>query len=185
MLFFSNKINPKSISRFLSWVKPSIALSQDILNLPLFLHSNTSSLRALSSRPGSLKLYILFFFSIHKLHLLLHLIAVEDSLIIFHFIWGVTPKSLSYQKYSDRAVWFLSHGYEKVCLWLYSPCFQIPVKMPMYTLPILLCSIGEMHAWYTTFSELHRPPKWHSSFLLQFQGTLSVLYSCLIRLIVS
>ena len=40
-----------------------------------------------------------------------------------------------------------------------------------------LCSIGEMHAWYTTFLELQRPRKGHSSLFLQLQDVTSGLLS--------
>ena len=79
-------------------------------------------------------------------------------------------------KYVDWAVSFVSHKLEKECLWLYSPCFQFPAEIPTYILiQSLLCFITEIHACYTTFSELHRPSKGHSFFLLQFQSTLSNL----------
>ena len=63
----------------------SRALNQDILNLPLYLHLNTSLLHILNSCLGSLKLIIQIFSSIHKLHLLLKLFVVEDCPTIFHF----------------------------------------------------------------------------------------------------
>ena len=52
--------------------------NQDNLNLPLCLDLNTSLLCALSSRLRSLKLIIQIFSLIHKLHLPLKLLAVED-----------------------------------------------------------------------------------------------------------
>ena len=111
------------------------------------------------------------------------LFVVVDCLTIFHFIWGVSPWSLRFQKYLDRVVWFLSNGLEKECLWFWSLCFQFPTEMPMYTLSPSLCSMGQMHAWYTTFSKLHHPPKGPSSFLLQLQGTLSSHYFYLVCLV--
>ena len=48
---------------------------------------------------------------------------------------------------------------------------------PYIDSPSFLCSIGEMHAWYMTFLELQRPPKGHSSLLLQLQDATSGLLS--------
>ena len=94
---------------------------------------------------------------------------------VSRLIWGEgSPWSLWSQKYLDEGLWFLSHGLETECLCLYSPCFQLPAEIPIYTLsPSLIRSMSEMHAWYTIFFELHRPPKGHSSFLLQLQATSS------------
>ena len=125
------KIHPKSISLFLSRVGASVTPSQDYLNLLLCLHLNTGSLRSLSSSLQSLKLIILIFSSIHKLHQQLKLFAVEDCLTIFYLIWGVSSWSFGFQEYSDRAVWFLNRGLEKECLWLYSPCLQFPAEITM------------------------------------------------------
>ena len=135
---------------------------------------NTSLLRSLSSSLPSLKLIIPIFSPIYTLHLTLQLLAVEDCQDIFKFIWGVSLQSLMFQNYFDRAVWFLSRGLETKCLWLYSLCFQFPPEIPIWILSLsLFCSMGEMHAWYTTFFELHRLPKEHYPFLLQFQKTPS------------
>ena len=62
----------------------------------------------------------------HKLQLLLKLFAVEDFLIYFHFICGISPRSFKFRNYFDWAVWFLSCGLMKECLWLYGPGFQYP-----------------------------------------------------------
>ena len=124
-----------------------MALDQDNLNLPLRLHLNTSSLRELSSRLGSLKLIIHFFSAIQKLHLLLKLFAVEDCLTIFYFIWGVSIRSLRSQKYLDRDVWFRSRWVEK-CLWLSSRCSNSPrrylykLSPHHYYVPGEKCALG-------------------------------------------
>ena len=85
------------------------------VNLILFLclHFEISLLCLFISHLESLKLIILIFFSTHKLHLQLNLFAVEDCLIIFHFIWGVYPRSFKLQNYFERAVWYLSRRLEK------------------------------------------------------------------------
>ena len=46
--------------------------------------------------------------------------------------------------------------------------------VPLETLsPSLLCSMEEMHDWFTAFLELHHPPKRHHLFLLQMQDLSS------------
>ena len=62
-----------------------MAPNQDNLNLLLCQHLNTSSLCSLSSCLQSLKLIILIFLSLHKLHLPLKLFAVEDCLFSTFF----------------------------------------------------------------------------------------------------
>ena len=115
---------------FLYLVGPSIAPNQYIWNLPLCLHLNISSLLLLSSRLGSLKLIILISFNtqvISAIETICHRIFS-----IFQFISEVvSPWSLRFQKYIDQAVWFLSCGLEKECLWLYSRCIQLPAETPM------------------------------------------------------
>ena len=64
------------------------------------------------------------------LQLLLKLFAVEDYLIIFHFIWGVSPHSFKLQKYVERADWFLIYGSEKEHRWLYKFCIRFPAEIP-------------------------------------------------------
>ena len=101
-----------------------MALNQDNLNLPLCLPIKHKVLRSLSSSLRSLKLIILIFSSMHKLHLLLKLFAVEDCLTIFHFyFFGVSPW---FQKYLDGAVWFLSDGLEKRMSVVIETLFPIP-----------------------------------------------------------
>ena len=73
-IIISNKNHPASISLLLSWVEALVAPSHDDLNLLLCLNLNTSSFHLFNSSLRSLKLNILFFTSIHKLHL--SLIAV-------------------------------------------------------------------------------------------------------------
>ena len=86
-----------------------------------------SLLHLISSSLRSLRLVILIFSSIHKLHQPLKLFTVEDCLTIFHFIRGVSPWSLRLQKYSYWAIWFLSRGLEKECLVIQS-LFPIPSR---------------------------------------------------------
>ena len=93
-----------------------MALSQDNLNFPLCLHSNTSSFLSFNSSLRFLKSIILFFSSIPKLDLPLKLLTVEECPIIFYLIWQ--GQCLRFLKYFDWAVWFLSHRLEKACLWL-------------------------------------------------------------------
>ena len=52
----------------------------------------------------SLNLNILIFFSRHRLHLLLKLFAVEEFLMIFHFIWGVSSRYFKLQKYQELRI---------------------------------------------------------------------------------
>ena len=94
-VIISNKNHPKSISPLLYRVGTFVAPTQDNLNLLLCLHLNRSSLR---SSLRSLKLFIIVFSSIHKLHLPLKVFAVEDCLTIFHFIWGLAPDPKSSKK---------------------------------------------------------------------------------------
>ena len=89
-VIISNKNHPASISLLLSRVGGSVAPSQDNVNLILCRHLNTSSLRSFNSSLRSLKLIILIFSSIHKLHLLLKLFAVEDCLFSTLF-GGLVP----------------------------------------------------------------------------------------------
>ena len=114
------------------------------------LSLNICSQRVLSSCMGSLKLIILIFSSINRLHLL-KLYAVED--VYIPLIWGFRPWSLRFQKYFDRPVWFLSRELGEEFKWLYSPYFQFRAEIPMYIFSqSYLCSLGEMHDGYTMFS---------------------------------
>ena len=79
-VIISNKTHPKYISLFLSRVGASVVHNLDNFNLLLCLHLNITSLRSFSSCLRSLKLVILIFSSIHKLHLALKLFAIEDCL---------------------------------------------------------------------------------------------------------
>ena len=97
-----------------------MANNQDNLNSPLCLHLNASSLCSLSSSLRSLKLIILIFSSIHKLHLPLKLLTVEDCLfpILFEGLASdhKVPKIF-------RLNGLISKSRIGECLWLYSPCF--------------------------------------------------------------
>ena len=91
IVIISNKNHPALISLLLFRVAASVPPSprcQDDLDLLLCLHLNTSWLRSFNSSLRSLKLIILIFSLVHKLHLSLKLFTVEDCLTIFHFIWG-------------------------------------------------------------------------------------------------
>ena len=74
-IIISNKNHPASISLLLSRVEALVTPSHDNLNLLLCRNLNTSSFHSFNSCLRSLKLNILFFTSIHKLHL--SLIAVS------------------------------------------------------------------------------------------------------------
>ena len=60
---------------------------------------------------------MLIFSSRQKLHLLLKHPGVEDFSINLHLICRVRLLSLKLQNHLDRAVWFLSKGLEKECLY--------------------------------------------------------------------
>ena len=70
-IIISNKNHPASISLLLSRVEALVDPSHDNLNLLLCPHLNTSSFHSFNSSQQSLKLNILFFTSLQKLHLLL------------------------------------------------------------------------------------------------------------------
>ena len=175
-IIISNKNHLKSISLFLCRVGASVARNQDNLNLLLCLHLNTSALRSLSRCRRSLKLIILIFSSIHKLYLPLKLFADENCLTISHLIWEVSRWSFRFQKYLDRVVLVSKPRIGEGMSEIKQSFFPNSLRRYLHKnpLPSFLCSMWEMHVCYTTFFELHRPPKGHSSFHPQLQDTPTI-----------
>ena len=84
--------------------KPNQTYSYQVnLNLFLCLHLNISSFRLINSRLEVLKLIILIFSLIHRLHQLLKLFAVEYRMIIINFICGI---SSSFKLQNEMVIWF-------------------------------------------------------------------------------
>ena len=89
--------------------------SQGNSNLFLYLHLNISSLRSLSSSLRSLGLIILFFIDTQVAAAIEAIRGwrLPDYFPLYLSGGGFSPWSLTFQKYLDRVVWFLSRRSEK------------------------------------------------------------------------